>query len=73
MDKVMSAEQAVSRIHDGATVMIGGFGGSGSPQDVYKRQHRNNSQSIQQIQTIPVGMSAVSYTHLVLKISIHPE
>lgn len=32
MDKTVSSlEQAISGIHDGATIMIGGFGGSGAP------------------------------------------
>lgn len=31
MDKVISAEQAVEQIKDGATIMVGGFGGNGSP------------------------------------------
>lgn len=42
MDKVMSAEQAVSRIHDGATVMIGGFGGSGSPHTLIDALVKSN-------------------------------
>lgn len=31
MNKLMSIEKAIEPIHDGMTVMIGGFGGNGSP------------------------------------------
>ncbi|MDF2609283.1 MAG: atoD [Lachnospiraceae bacterium] len=34
MDKVMSVEQAIEKIKDGDTIMIGGFGGHGSPHYV---------------------------------------
>lgn len=31
MEKVMTVEEAIEPIHDGMTIMIGGFGGNGSP------------------------------------------
>lgn len=31
MDKVISVEQAIEQIKDGDTIMVGGFGGNGSP------------------------------------------
>ena len=34
MDKVVTAQEAVERIKDGSTIMIGGFGGHGSPHTV---------------------------------------
>jgi len=34
MDKVMSVDKAIENIKDGATIMIGGFGGNGSPHYV---------------------------------------
>lgn len=34
MDKVQSVEKAIENIKDGATIMVGGFGGNGSPHTV---------------------------------------
>ncbi len=34
MNKVMTAKEAIAGIQDGATIMIGGFGGFGAPHDV---------------------------------------
>ena len=42
MDKVMTVEQAILRIQDGATVMIGGFGGNGSPHTLIDALVKSN-------------------------------
>ena len=34
MNKLISLEEAVAKIHDGMTVMIGGFLGCGSPAQI---------------------------------------
>ncbi len=34
MDKVKTIEEAIANIHDGQTIMIGGFGGNGSPHSL---------------------------------------
>ena len=40
MNKVLaSAEEAVARIHDGATIMVGGFGVCGNPEKLLRALH----------------------------------
>lgn len=46
MDKVMSVEKAIEQIGDGSTIMIGGFGGHGSPHYVIEELVKKNTQNL---------------------------
>ena len=46
MDKVMSVEKALEPIKDGDTIMIGGFGGHGSPHYVIDALVKKNAQNL---------------------------
>ena len=46
MDKVMSVEKAIEQIKDGASIMIGGFGGYGAPHYVIEALIKKNVQNL---------------------------
>jgi len=47
MDKrVASADEAVARIQDGATIMLGGFGLCGIPENLIAALHRNGAKNL---------------------------
>ena len=56
LEFVDTAAQAVSRITDGATVLIGGFGNAGQPMELIDALLESGA----------TGLTAVSYTHLTL-------
>ena len=47
MNKVLaSAEEAVARIHDGATIMVGGFGVCGNPENLLRALHAQGTKGL---------------------------
>jgi 3-oxoacid CoA-transferase subunit A len=47
MNKVLdSADEAVARIHDGATIMCGGFGVCGNPENLLLALHRRGTRNL---------------------------
>ena len=47
MTKVLaSAEEAVARIHDGATLMVGGFGVCGNPENLLRALHAQGTKGL---------------------------
>ena len=47
MNKVLAtAEEAVARIHDGATIMVGGFGVCGNPENLLRALHAQGTQGL---------------------------
>jgi 3-oxoacid CoA-transferase subunit A len=47
MNKVLAtAEEAVARIHDGATIMVGGFGVCGNPENLLRALHAQGTKGL---------------------------
>jgi 3-oxoacid CoA-transferase subunit A len=47
MNKVLAtAEEAVARIHDGATIMVGGFGVCGNPENLLRALHAQGTRGL---------------------------
>lgn len=46
LNKLVSVEQAIQNIHDGATIMISGFGGNGAPHTVIEALVKKNVRNL---------------------------
>ena len=69
MNKVVgSAEEAIQDVFDGATIMVGGFGLCGMPENLIRALARKGVKNLTTISNnVGVdgfGMGPVSYTHL---------
>lgn len=72
MNKVVSIEKAIENIHDGATIMISGFGGNGAPHTVIDALVKKNVKDITLIcndsGTLDFGAGRLFTNHQVKKV-----